>query len=398
MRGRQLVLSAGLLALAGCGGQGTTAPNPSASPSVDNVQPIQVTSGPADNTVNGLYTSVTICVPGTSSCQTIDGVQVDTGSVGLRLLSSQLSLQLPQSKDGSGHPIGNCAMFADQSYTWGPVVTADLQMAGEKAASVPIQLVGAPGFPSAPSDCVNGGTPADTVPALSANGLLGIGVFRQDCGPACADTLSPAPPVYYSCAGSTCSATSWPLQSQVQNPVWMFPQDNNGVLVVLPSVPPQGALTTSGSLIFGIGTEANNGLGSARVYTTDAEGNISTTFRGQVYSSSYLDTGSNGLYFLDSSTIGYPACPKEDSGYACPSSSVTETATNTGQNGVSGQISFTVANAESLFSTGNSAFAELAGPDTGEFDWGLPFFFGRTVAIGIEGQSTPAGSGPLWAY
>ena len=54
-----------------------------------NVQPITVNAGPANNYANGLFTSVTICVPGSASnCQTIDGVLVDTGSSGLRILSS----------------------------------------------------------------------------------------------------------------------------------------------------------------------------------------------------------------------------------------------------------------------------------------------------------------------
>ena len=67
-------------------------------------------------------------------------------------------------------------------------------------------------------------------------------------------------------------------------------------------------------------------------------------------------------------------------------------------NGVSGPVAFNVANAETLFDTDNAAFNDLAGPDTGDFAWGLPFFFGRKTFVGIEGQSSPGGQGPYWAY
>jgi uncharacterized protein DUF3443 len=396
-RGRAALAVSGIVGLAACGGSSPTPTSGSSGSPVDNVVPIVVNAGPTNNTVDGLYASVTICVPGTSTCQTIDEVQVDTGSVGVRLLASQVTLSLPPVSDGNGRPIGNCGTFADKSYAWGPVVTADVQLAGEKATSVPIQLIGEASFPDAPSACSNGGTAANTPDALSARGLLGIGVFRQDCGPACSGAGS-APRVYFSCAGSSCSATTVSLTSQLQNPVWMFHQDNNGLVVQLPAVPATGAPTASGSLVFGIGTEANNALGSAKVYTTDAVGNLSTTFSGRTYSASFLDTGSNGLFFLDSSTIGLPPCPKGASGFACPASTASYTATNTGANGTSGQVSFRIANAQSLFRTGNNAFDNLGGPDTGQFDWGLPFFLGRTTFIGIEGQSTPGGTGPYWAY
>jgi hypothetical protein len=49
-----------------------------------------------------VFTTVTICAPGsTTNCQTIDHVQVDTGSVGLRIISSVLAsgLALPQQQD-----------------------------------------------------------------------------------------------------------------------------------------------------------------------------------------------------------------------------------------------------------------------------------------------------------
>src|SRR3954471_11705643 len=85
--------------------------NPIATPA-QNVQPIVVNAGPANNYANGLFTSVTVCVPGTSSCQTIDGVLVDTGSSGLRLLSSVLTLSLPQ-QTSNGNPVVECNQFVD---------------------------------------------------------------------------------------------------------------------------------------------------------------------------------------------------------------------------------------------------------------------------------------------
>jgi hypothetical protein len=402
-----LVVSAGLIILAACGGgggssssSGTGGSGGGGGTAVNNTATMTVSSGPGNSTINGLFASVTLCVPGTSNCQTIPEVLVDTGSSGVRILASQVSLSLPQASDGSGNPLGNCITFADNTFVWGPVATADVQMAGEKASSVPIQIIGAPGFPAVPRDCNTGGTADDTASALGANGIAGVGLFRQDCGAACSAAVSQVPKVYFSCPSSGCSVASVPLQSQVQNPVWLFSQDNNGILISLPSIPANGLPTASGSLIFGIGTQSDNALGSAKVYTTDGNGNFSTTFKGKTYAGSYLDTGSNGIFFLGSSSIGssYPPCPSPNQDFSCPSATVTASATNTGVNSTSAQISFSIANADTLFSTPNSAFNDLGGPDTGEFDWGLPFFFGRNVFVAIESQTTPAGPGPFWAY
>jgi hypothetical protein len=375
---------------------GSTVVTITAPSTTSNQLSASVNLGPQNDVVDMLFVSVTVCVPGTSTCQTIPDVQVDTGSEGLRIVSSVLSISLPTMSQ-SGTPLGECITFADNSYLWGPMATADIEMGGEKASSVPVHIVGDANFPGAPSSCNTGGPNDGSVSALGANGLIGLGVFRQDCGSACAAAVSQVPNQYYVCPSSGCTLASVPLTSQAQNPVWMFPQDNNGLLITLPSVPSTGAPTESGSVIFGIGTQSNNALGSAKVYTTDDVGNFTTTYQGQAYSSSFIDSGSNGLYFLTASTLGIPEC-SDNTGFYCPTAPVNYTATNTGQNGTAGQVTFSIANADSLFATGNSAFNNLGGDNSGAFDWGLPFFFGRTVFIGIEGQSTPGGTGPYWAY
>jgi len=359
--------------------------------------PIEVGAGPTGNGVNELLTSISICVPGTDMCQTISNVLVDTGSTCIRLLASQVSLPLPQLTDANNHPIANCVGFADNSYAWGPVETADVGIAGERASSLSVQLIGTAGFPGVPAACSTGGSNTDTVQALEANGILGIGVLRQDCGSACAASGSQLPPIYFSCASTNCSATAVALQRQLQNPVATFPQDNNGLMISLPALSVEGAPSISGSIVFGIGTQSNNGLSGVQVYATDSNGNFTVTFNGRAYSSSFVDTGSNGLFFLNAPTLGIPTCSVSSSFY-CPASTVNYSAITTGTNGNSGMVAFSVANAQALFGSGNTVFSNLGGPNPGAFDFGLPFFYGRTVYVAIEGLSTTGGSGPYWAY
>ncbi len=410
--GLLLALTAAFVTLASCsGGGGSTfsqlnsGNNNPPPPSANNSLSVQVNFGPANNLVNGLFASVTVCVPGSSNCQTIDNVLVDTGSEGLRILESQLKVTLPPVTISGGSALQECLSFADMTYVWGPVATADIELAGqngEKATSVPIQIISAsPAFP-APAACTRGGGPDEnTVDALGATGILGVGNFRQDCGSACTNA-STNPGLYFLCSGSTCETVPVSLANQLQNPVWLFPRDNNGVLVSLPSVPDTGAQTVSGTLVFGVGTQSNNVLGAAQVYTTDADGNFQTAYNGIAYRMSYIDSGSNAIYFLDASTLGIPECKGDNVGFYCPDSTVNYTATNTGLNGTSGQVSFSIANADALFRVNNglnAAFINLGGDNSGSFDWGLPFFFGRNVFVGIEGQAATNGVlGPYWAY
>jgi uncharacterized protein DUF3443 len=391
----------------GCGGGSSTSTKTNTvASSGQNVAPIAVNAGPAGNYANGAFASVTVCVPGSSTCQTIDGVLVDTGSSGLRILSSALTLALPQQNTSGGNPVVECLPFLG-SYTWGPVQTADVKMAGEKASAVPIQVLSDTDFKVA-ERCAGFGLPsANTVDSLGANGILGIGVFEQDCGDACVQNGSSNPGLYYECAtSSSCSQTGEALAQQVQNPVALFSSDNNGVIIEFPAVSAPAA-TVSGSLVFGIGTQSNNGLGGATVYTVDgATASFTSSYKGVSHPiKSFIDSGSNGYFFLDSGLTSLPDC-SVDQGFYCPSTPQALTATNHGVNGTSGTVNFTIANAEALFAhSADTVFGELGGPDTfpgtqsqNYFDWGLPFFYGRNVYTAIETKSTPGGTGPYWAY
>lgn len=379
--------------LVGCGGSSHAS---TGGVSAQNSQTVVVNGGPNGNYANGLFTTVNICAPGSSNCTSISGVLVDTGSYGLRVLSSALggvNGSLPQQKDASGKSVLECAQFVD-SVLWGPVKTADVAMANEKASALPIQVIDSSVVPLA-AGCKAIGPAEQTLSSLGANGILGIGFFLQDCGSACSVSGSTNPGFYYSCAGASCQVAAEPASQQVRNPVGSFPTDNNGIVVQLPAT--SGATSLTGSLIFGIGTSGNNALGSAQIFPPDSFGNLKTTFKANTYAG-FIDSGSNGYFFLDSSITSMPECPSSENGFYCPSSPVNFSATNNGGTS-SNTVDFSIGNASELFATNSAAaFPTLGGPNPASFDWGLPFFFGRKVFVAIEGAQTPAGAGPFWAY
>ena len=374
-----------------------------------NLQPLTVDAGPQPQsftTINEAFTTVMVCVPNTTTCQTVDHVLVDTGSSGLRLLSSVLTIPLPQQNDSSGNPLDECMLFLD-GYVWGPVSVADISIAGEKASSAPVQVAipdsVSPPVPSSCSSRTTGPNKGNGVAALGANGIIGLGFFQHDCGSACASGSGNIPAVYYDCPASGCNPTYVTLAQQVPNPVTMFSSDNNGVLIYLPSVPSGGLGPISGSLIFGIGTQSNNALQIATVYTVPDSGtnagDITTTFNGVSYPASFIDSGSSGIFFLDSTTTGIPTCAGQNSMWYCPTASPDRlSAINQGANGNQGVVNFSIENANQLLSTSNIAFSTLGGPQPGSFDWGLSFFFGRVVFTAIENTNTPGGPGPYVAY
>jgi hypothetical protein len=395
--GALLVVSGLGLALA-CGGGSSSKSTQSITGSGQNVATLAVNSGATGNYANGVFTTVTVCVPGTSTCQTIGNILVDTGSIGLRLLSATkggaFNLTLPSETDTSNNPFAECTQFLDGSFLWGPVRAADIKIAGESASSVPINVFGDTTFTAVPASCSNGGMDDDSLAAFGANGVLGVNVFAQDCGPACTPGGGiPNGDPYYVCPNTGCLLGLAPLAQQVSNPVSLFATDNNGVVVELPSVSSSGQTSATGSLVFGIGTQSNNALSGVTVIPLNASGLFTTTYKGTPYQFSFVDTGSNGYFFLDSTTTGLPNCTIA-TGFYCPTSTQNFSATiaSTG-------VSLSVANAETLFNNPNNfVFSNLAGPNPQSFDWGLPFYFGHNVYEAIQGKSTSGGTGPFVAF
>jgi Protein of unknown function (DUF3443) len=397
------------LAFVSCGGGGggasvTSAPPP---PPPSNVVSVVVDGGPNNNSsVNTLFTTVTVCVPGsTTSCQTIDHIQVDTGSNGLRLLASVLTLSLQGTMASNGNSLVECTQFVD-GYSWGPVALADIQVGEETATSVPIQVIGSSTFAVDPNCSATGATAEDTVAEFGANGILGIGNFEQDCGINCAPPNT-ANTFYYSCSSaSVCMGIAVPLNNQVLNPVRLFATDNDGSILDLPSVAAPGAATLTGSLIFGIDTQSNNASGSETILTLDGNGDFTTFFNSQTLTQSFIDSGTNGTFFDDTALT---LCSNTNfTGFYCPAGPQSFTATLTGTNNTTVNEMFTVDSAQTLATTNPtfSVLPTLAGTfssatnlnTSNTFDWGLPFFYGRRVATAIENQQTAVGTGPYVAF
>jgi hypothetical protein len=224
-----------------------------------------------------------------------------------------------------------------------------------------------------------------------------VGLFAADCGAECANDSNNQQ--YYACNGTSCTGVAVPDAQQVTNPVSALPVDNNGVIVELPEIPLGGVTSTSGYVVMGIGTETNNIPGAVTTFTADPNvGEFYTQFDGPNYDA-FLDTGSNGYFFPV--TAQAPDC---GTGWYCPTTTQQFIASIINVSGnVGGNVNFYIGNATNLFNTSNSVFVELGGEAGSDqngptFDWGLPFFMGRNVYVGIEGYSSSLGSGPYWSF
>jgi len=319
---------------------------------------------------------------------------LDTGSYGLRIFKQALSgVSFEPVASGAGS-LAECVEYADGSSDWGPVQTAGVILGGETAIQVPIQVIDHT-FGSVPKSC---GNPDQTPADAGFNGILGVGPFVQDCGPACVNSSSNG--MYYSCAGSRCSGAAVPLTSQVGNPAALLPADNAGLIVTLPSVAAGGATSASGSVVLGIGTMSDNTPpAGVTMYPLNQDGEFTTTFNGATFTG-FIDTGSNALYFSAGKLL--PFCTSANSEWYCPSTTTSLSAAITGATGSPSNTDlFEIGNFTSLVSSSNMVFSDVGG-STGSmgsvFDWGLPFYLGHDVYIGFEGKTSSLGTGPYFAY
>lgn len=395
------------LVVAGCGGGGGSSSSSGSSGTGGGTTPVaanQVAITVAHGTsgaVNIPTVSVTICAPGTTTCQTIDNIQVDTMSYGLRIANTAAATvlgSLPIETDSGGNQIAECTVFAD-GYTWGSVRKADVTIGSKTAGSLPIAIVGDMDASTVPTACSNTGTAENTVSALGANGILGIGVAPYDCGSACVSSVpsSPSTPPYYACPnGVSCQPTTIALAQQVTTPVVKFASDNNGVVLTMAAVSSGGQATATGTITFGINTQANNALTGVTTYGTNAVGVVNATFNGSA-GSAFFDSGSNGFFFGDATLA---KCPSPNSTFYCPPSSTTRTVgiSNASGSTASTTVTMAIANANTIFtnSTNNGwfAFNNLAGDlgTSGVVDVGMPFFYGRTVFFGYDQTASGAGT------
>jgi hypothetical protein len=405
-----------------------------------NVIPVHV----ADSSTTGDYgyineplVAVKICSPGhtqESECQVIRNILLDTGSFGLRVFKSAINSNVELTSNTVSVPsfgtydLAQCAIFGTGA-TWGPIKKADVLLGNQSAINTPIQVIDRD-YAFIPSSCAS---LADTDPCSSGfNGILGLGLFKEDCGADCASTSTSVNPglyfacddaecfnAYRVCPGSGCiNKVAVALNLQVLNPLANFAANfNNGVSITLPSVAAGGASAVQGTLTLGIGAAAGNDpSGNASIVAMDAGPTGYANFLTQFTSdanrifgdnpdsslgdTAFIDSGSNGIFF-DTTLVSLPDCT---SGFFCPSSTQALSATMKGfSTGIPTVVFlFSIGNADTLFSSGNSAFSNVGGSFSDLFDWGLPAYFGKTIYHGLDGEDavfnpSATKTGPYWA-
>ncbi len=392
LRGRRLFrsLAAGLAVLAvaglgGCGGGSSSSLAANQMRMTVEADPQIQAMDPGGAPINALYVSIVVC-DSSDHCVTVPYVEVDTGSVGLRLRYKALAgLNLQPIDLSDGGQLATCEDYLT-GYAWGSVERATVELGGETPIGVPIEVYGSGGpAPAVPASCASLGTNSGSLLAMGGNGVLGV------------DAVSSFSALYFDCTGSVCTRLSTlPKRDDVANPVsFLGASDNNGLILTLPSIAASGVPMAQGTLTFGLDTRYDNRTTGFEAIPTDGVVDIGVTVQGQSYPNSAIDSGSNGYFGAlnlpyDSATLSFTP-------------STLQVLPITLSNGVGGQptvawpASIDIGNGLALQNGKAFALDDVgAYMDTpSSILLGLPFFFGRSIAYAMSGMSSGLGVGPI---
>ena len=391
-----------LTSLSACNGTGSS----TTTNAVNNTVPLIVDSGYNGNANNRAFITITVCQPGTNICQSIDHVMVDSGSVGLHIASSQLTLTGLPPIEYNGNALYNCSQY-DSGYNFGPMVTADIKIGGEIASNVPLSIFNDSAPSNVPSSCSNGQSLIDVASEFGAKAIMGVGVINPP--------NSLVYPGLYTCNSTSCTnldSSAAINTSLVVNVISAFSQDNNGVIFNLPSVESATNTPVIGSLTFGINTQANN-VPPQSLYVVNGNPNSYSSGVGPVgyfmanngseTTPAIFDSGTPTLQFY-SATI--PQCTGVWAGTYCPDPSPQNwLPTVSSYNGnESIPLALSIVNYSSYFSPPAifPGVGQVQAPSSFT-SFGLPFFYGNTIYARFANgntvdNSTPLAVGPAWGF
>ena len=340
--------------------------------------------------VNSPCVTVKICSSkDESNCTEIKDILLDSGSSGLRIFKERLrGLQLPNYYKNN-QPVYECMQFIDGNQLWGSVNTAHIIFdGGVREHNLNVQVIDQDDS-NLHSFCKSSiSSPA----AYGYNGVLGVSPLINDKG------------IYYQCSNNKCVQTDIAPLKGVANPIRFLDKDNNGIMIELPDIPESGCGNATGYAVFGVNTASDNIMESQVTKFKIATSPVVPLYIKAIYGGeeyhAYLDTGSNTISLDNGNT---PVCTINSMFY-CPLLTQNNIITLTGVDGGSTQnYSLSIANAGTLFTSGNTAFNNLASIPYSSLlshfiDLGLPFFYGKKVYIGFESEPLNSESDMYWAF
>lgn len=371
----------------------------------DNVVPLVVDKGYNGLASNTSFISLTVCIPNTNACQVLDHVFVDTGSTGLRINQSMLNIGLmPLSYQGAN--LYQCMKFGE-GYTFGPIVTADVRIGGENARNIPAQIFNDVDHNNVPADCSNG-LPFADLNNFGAKAIIGVNPYSNPNNNYTG---------VYTCQESTsCNKINNPRNIPFKlniNPVAAFSKDNNGLILSLPAVTSAESSPLSGYMVFGLDTQNNNRVNSSLVKVLGSPnpdfqvGYFHANSNSLNDSYAIFDSGYQTYYFYDANMTQCTLPNPDGHSYYCPNSFPqywNSRISSYDSTSIAGEINALIINYEvtpGLHDTVVPALGEVASQIDNLTIYGLPFFFGKKVYIGLMGESgnqTPLGTGPAWGY